>query len=448
MKHTVLIAGTGSNCGKTTTTIAVMAALKARGIGVSAFKCGPDYIDPMFHKQVMGLPSHNLDLFFMGEDALPAHFAKYVGEFNIVEGVMGYYDGVGKGGKFSTHDVAVTLDVPVILVINARGMAASAGAIMQGFKNYMENSKISGVIFNQISPKTYPMLRELAISCGLKPLGFFPRVEDIEIKSRPLGLLPPAEVERFEEKLEQMRKIAEEHIDLDGIIELGGGLCKDCAEKAKRGREAKKDVRIAVTRDEAFCFMYSENVEELEANGADIQWFSPIHDKHLPEDVNAIYICGGFPEPRLEELSSNHTMMADIKKAVESGMPLIAECGGYMYLHDTIKDYKLVGLIHAHSFKTPELQRFGYTTVTANQDNLLCKAGVSIRGHEFHYFDSTDLGNGFTAQRLSTGEIYQTVHANSRFWAGFPHIYFPSQPELAASFMNAAREYKAERGKS
>ncbi|MDR1532763.1 MAG: cobyrinate a,c-diamide synthase [Clostridiales bacterium] len=427
----ILIAGTHSGCGKTTITCAVLKALKNRGLKVSAFKCGPDYIDPLFHRKVIGVPSHNLDPFFCNAEQLKR---KLSAEGTAVcEGVMGYYDGAGPGGAYSTYNVAKNTQTPVVLVVDAKGMYASAGAVIKGFLEYKRDNKIAGVIFNNAPPSIYTGLAELAASLGVKPLGLLPKDTSIAINSRHLGLNTDSAV-----NLDKLAELAEKYICLKGLLEL--------AESAPALNAPPIDikplgsVRIAVSRDEAFCFMYEENIELMRKFGAEIVFFSPLHDKSLPENIGGLYLCGGYPE--LHE----HGM--DLWGAINAGLPTIAECGGFMYLYkDTV-------------FKTERLQRFGYVTLTANRDNLLCKRGENIRAHEFHYWDCTDCGSDFTARkpvseenpadkltavcpsgrfhRVLSKKSWECVHATETLWAGFPHLYFDANPKFCENFIRKA----------
>lgn len=441
MHSRILIAGTHSGCGKTTVTLALLSALKNRGIPLAAFKCGPDYIDPMFHRAVLGLPSHNLDPFFCGADGLCSLLSRHGEALSVIEGVMGYYDGVGPTGSYSTYEVAKKAATPVILVVNVAGLYQSAGAVLLGYSSFRSDSGIRGVIFNGASQSTYPAYRWAAEALGLLPLGFLPREAALEIESRHLGLFTANEVEGLSKKLLRLSELAEAHIDLAGVLALSREAPPLSAPPVLSA-VPNRAVRIAVARDEAFCFLYEENLELLCALGAELCFFSPIRDARLPLGIQGLYLPGGYPELHLSALTHNTSMREDIKKAVESGLPTIAECGGFLYLHAHLDGLPMAGVIRADASRTARLQRFGYVTLTANRDNLLCSAGDSIRAHAFHYYESADCGDGFTADRPSGGS-YPCAHGSASLYAGFPHLYFPSNPEFPKRFLERAFVYAA-----
>ena len=508
----ILIAGTNSGCGKTTVTIALIAALKARGLATASFKCGPDYIDPMFHREALGVPAHNLDPYFSDREGLRSLFAANAGgDISVIEGVMGYYDGIGAEGRCSTYDVARAVEAPVVLIINARGMSTSAGALLRGFAQFRQDSNVKGVIFNNINAMTYPLLREVAEQAGVRAYGYLAKDDTCALESRNLGLVTAQEVEDILSRIERLGKAAQETVDIDGLLELaasapeitgskGMGCYPMPFEHAEReeddgaeSRHATKEKnalnvenaddadnadyknntydvanmhgaettygndgihtsnicrkhmqrrpRIAVSRDKAFCFMYSENIELLEELGCEIAYFSPLADEKLPEGISGLYLCGGYPELYAKELSANASMLESVRTAIEAGLPTIAECGGFMYLHGSIDEIPMAGVIHGDSFRTHHLQRFGYTKITAAHDNLLCAAGESIRAHEFHYYDSEDNGEDYIAEKASNGKTYRCCHATDTMYAGYPHIYLPANRRFAEAFVRKAAEY-------
>lgn len=444
MNDRILIAGTHSGCGKTTVTLALLAAFAAGGKPLSAFKCGPDFIDPMFHRRILGLPSYNLDPFFCDGSQLCALLARARGTLSVMEGVMGYYDGVGPQGVFSTCEVAQKTRTPVILVVNTAGMHTSAGAILRGFRLFREENQIAGVIFNNASLMTYESLRQLAAAEGLRPLGCLPRCAEISVGSRHLGLITADEIADWQEKLARLGQLAREHLDLDGIAALAASA--PALAQAEVPAAATARVRVAVARDEAFCFLYEENLAALRQAGAETVFFSPLHDKALPPDVGGLYLPGGYPELHAQALSQNTAIQEAIRRAVGAGMPTVAECGGFLYLHDTLDGVPMAGVIHAAAAKTDRLQRFGYVTLRAGEDNLLCRAGETIRGHEFHYYDSGDCGGGFRAEKPVSGKSWDCVHVSDTLYAGFPHLYLPSNPGFARAFVQKATAFTASAG--
>ena len=427
----ILISGTNSNCGKTTITMALLAAFQNRGLEIASFKSGPDYIDPMFHRKVFNVETHNLDPYFSTEQMLCDQFIRNCGkDLSIIEGAMGYYDGIG-------------------VIIDAKGMSNSAAAIIKGFKEFKEESMVEGVIFNGISPMLYPLLRDIVEKEGIKAYGFLPREEKYSIGSRNLGLITADEIEDIKEKINGLRELAEKYIDLDGLFELAKSApvleasddFKDLIQSSKTDSNEPK-TRIAVSRDNAFCFMYKENIEILEDLGCEVVYFSPLEDEKLPDNISGLYLCGGYPELYTEELSKNRKLCNEIKDIIERGIPTIAECGGFMYLHDSIENVPMVGFIKGNCIKTDKLQRFGYIEITALEDNLLCKKDDSIRVHEFHYYDSENCGEAFMAKKASNGLEYLCCHGSDSLYAGFPHIYLPANPDFAKSFVGNARNWK------
>lgn len=443
MNDRVIIAGTNSGCGKTTVTLAILAALKLRSVSLSSFKCGPDYIDPMFHRKVLGIPSYNLDPFFCEKEQLRLRVGKNPDTFSVIEGVMGYYDGVGIDSEFSTYSVAEATDTPVILVVNVKGMHTSVGAILLGFCSYRQNSGIKGVIFNGASAMLYPTLKELAAAEGLLPLGFLPKDESISVGSRHLGLVTAEEIEDLQERLQRLGTLAEQSLNLDGILDLGTSACT--LPRPVPAQISAQRACVAVARDEAFCFLYEENLELLAQMGCKLNFFSPLRDEKLPKGVAGLYLPGGYPELYLKELSENAPLRAEIRNAIIGGMPTIAECGGFLYLHSKLDGMTMVGALGGDAYKTDRLQRFGYVTLTANEDNLLCKKGDSIRGHEFHYYDSTNCGEGFTASKPLSEKSWRCAHISDRLYLGFPHLYFPANPGFAENFIREIEQYEHDR---
>lgn len=435
----VLIAGTHSGCGKTTVTCALLKALKDRGLNPSAFKCGPDYIDPMFHRRAIGVPSHNLDPYFCTEQQLKHRIAAHAGGVSLLEGAMGYYDGIGAEGRYSAYDVARETQTPTVLVIDVKSMYASAGAVLKGFLNYKAHSGIRGVIFNNASPMLYEGLCSIAEEVGVKPLGFLPRETKAAVESRRLGLVTAGEIADMEEKLALLGALAERYIDIAGLLALAASA--PLLDGAGPDIRPLGSVRIAVARDNAFCFLYEENLELLTSLGCEIVFFSPISDTALPGGIGGLYLCGGYPELHPEALSGNAAMLEAVNAAVRDGMPTIAECGGFLYLHDTLDNFPMAGIIHADAYRTNTLQRFGYATLHAKADNLLCGAGESIRAHEFHYYESTDSGADFIAEKPLSERNWPCVHATRTLYAGFPHLYFDANPVFAIKFVKKAIEY-------
>lgn len=440
MYDRLLIAGTRSGCGKTTVTCAVLGALKKRGLALQSFKCGPDYIDPMFHRRVLGVPARNLDPFFSTPEQLRGQMGDFAEKLCVAEGVMGYYDGIGTEGAASTYHVAAATDTPVVLVLDAKGAFTSLGAVLTGFRDFRSGSNIRGVIFNGASEMLYPSLCEIARNAGVTPYGFLPRCPEAVIGSRHLGLITADEIADLQQRLDVLAALAEQHLDIDGLLALAGEAGP--LPRSAPITPAVDGVRIAVARDEAFCFLYAENLALLSSLGAELCYFSPLHDSHLPKCLGGLYLPGGYPELYLTQLSNN-PIRNEIAGAITAGLPTFAECGGFLYLHDSLDGVPMAGVIHASAHRTERLQRFGYVTLRAETDNLLCDAGETIPAHEFHYYDSTDNGNTFTAVKPTGSRSWRCVHGSETVWAGFPHLYFPANPDFARRFLRKAAEYAA-----
>lgn len=426
-----MIAGTNSGCGKTTVTCAILSTLNKRGENVSAFKCGPDYIDPMFHRRAIGISSHNLDCFFCDDKRLSSVLCEYSHEISVIEGVMGFYD----GGKNSAYSVSEITETPVIIVIDCKGMSDSISAVMKGFLSFCEPNNISGFIFNRLSEKIIPLVKKMCKELGTEYFGYLPKT-DITFESRKLGLVTADEVEHIREKLDKLGELAEKYLCIDKMIGLNAKVMNEHIPLIKKVDDPPV---IAVAQDRAFCFQYAENISLLEKFGCKIKYFSPLDDDRLPE-ADGLILCGGYPEIYAEKLSSNISMRESIKNAVLDGIPTIAECGGFIYLHQKLTDengrsYPLAGVIDGEVFPTKRLQRFGYAAMTANADNLLCRKGEIIKIHEFHYWDSTSCGNGFTAEK-NDGRKYECGHISDTLYAGFPHLYFYANVGMAERFIS------------
>lgn len=447
----ICIAGTHSGCGKTTVTCAVLSALTERGMKCASFKCGPDYIDPMFHRTVIGTKSGNLDSFFCGDETLKYLIGRIGADcdISVAEGVMGYYDGAGKSG--SAFEICEKLSMPSVIVIDCKGMSESIGAVMKGFLTYCRPSRITGFIFNRLPPSLVGQVREICEKLGTEYLGCLPYSKDNSVESRRLGLVTANEIDDIKQRMKRLAALAEEHILLDRIIEIADAAPK-LSDSFVPPEPLKEKCRIAVARDEAFCFLYSENIELLRSLGAETVFFSPIHDSAVPQ-ADGMILCGGYPELHLEELSDNKAMLEDIRRKLSDGMPCIAECGGFMYLHEKIRllsgeSRSLVGAISGTAFETEKLQRFGYVTLTAQRENLLCGAAESFPAHEFHYFDSESCGDGFIAEKPNKSRSWFCGNAGASIYAGFPHLYFYAYPKIAEKFCAACAEYGRKNGQN
>lgn len=439
----VLITGTNSGCGKTSVVCGILQALLERQHPVASFKCGPDYIDPMFHSSILQTKCRNLDLRFFDGNTLRYLMAQCLpnASLALIEGVMGYYDGVGLSAEASSYEVAKAAGAPAVLVIDAKGAALSLLATLRGFSEMYPDSNIRGVIFNRCSAMLYPRLAQAVtehFNGTIEPLGFLPNMPDCQFESRHLGLITAAEIEDLHAKLHTMAQQVEKTIALDQLLELAAGaplLEYECPALPQPGRP----VRIGVAQDKAFCFYYADNLELLRQLGAELVPFSPLEDAQLPQGLDGLYLGGGYPELYPEQLSRNCSMLHSIRSALECGLPCIAECGGFMYLQETLAGFPMVGFLKGGCYNTGKLVRFGYTSMTANRDNLLCDEGQTLVAHEFHYYDVDDPGDTFTARR-SVGKSWSCAVTSERLYAGFPHFHFYSNPNMAARFLAACRK--------
>lgn len=439
----IMLAGTNSGCGKTTVTCAILQALVNRGLQIGAFKCGPDYIDPMFHSKIIGTKSGNLDLHFFSENTLRYLLIRNARDrdVSIIEGVMGYYDGMGiTTTRASSYEVAKTTNSPVVLVVSAKGASLSVLATIQGFLTLYPDNNIKGVILNQCTAMTYGALAKVIEErLGIRVFGYLPKMADCALESRHLGLVTAAEVENLREKLFSLAQQAEKTIDLDGLLALAEDADSVGCEPVELPR--MEPVRIAVAKDNAFCFYYEDSLEVMKEMGADIVFFSPLSDKKLPDNIHGLYLGGGYPELYAEELSSNTSMQESVRVALEDGLPCIAECGGFMYLTEAIGDFPMVGYLPGNCFGNGKLTRFGYVNLRAKKDNMLCKAGEEMPAHEFHHWDCTQPGNDFIATK-STGKQWDCAVVNDRLYAGYPHFHFYANLAFAKGFYDTCIKEK------
>lgn len=550
-----MIAAPSSGSGKTLVTCGLLRLLQRRGLRPAAFKCGPDYIDPMFHRQVLGIPSRNLDTFFLPDggvrEVLAAGVRKHAAGLAVIEGVMGYFDGTGRSGmQASSFDLALQTRTPVILVVNAKGMSRSLLPLLQGFCEYEKNhstavagedaggetSRIRGVILNRVSAGMFPMMKKwIEEETGLAALGYLPQSDDVTWGSRHLGLMQPEEISGLQRQIDRLADLLEKSLDLDALLEIAGASEKlqgrdepadtagavekladgqapreaaessaeepdqaGPAEKLSDGQvpreaaesseekpaqtesaekrpgmpsliPAEKPLRIAVARDEAFSFYYEENFDLLRAQGAELVCFSPIRDRTLPQ-ADGLILGGGYPELHAAALAQNEAVKDQIRDLAGAGIPILAECGGFMYLQDRLENrgsaYPMCGVLPGTCHMTDRLVRFGYVEIGANPEaekgaeaalgsedaeggNPAASSGTGylspghrIRAHEFHYFDSTDNGRACQAVKPAGSRSWECMVVRGNIMAGFPHLYYPSDPQFIVNFLRRCREWK------
>ena len=445
----IMIAAPASGSGKTLFTCALLRLLERKGIRAAAFKCGPDFIDPMFHKKVLGTPSRNLDLYMAGEEGVRRSFAAGCAgaEIAVIEGVMGYFDGTGASGmEGSSYELATVLQTPVLLTADVRGMSRSAAAMIKGFTDYGEQKMICGAFLNRTSAVTAERIEGwLAKEAGIPVLGFFPADDELRLESRHLGLVEPEEIPDLQQKIDHAADILEVTLNLEALLMAAGGAPALQVETGNPEEREGSSVTVAVAQDEAFSFYYEDNLELLQELGAKIVYFSPLHDRELPE-ADGLLIGGGYPELKAGELAANTGMLASIRKAADSGMPILAECGGFQYLQEELVDkegavHRMCGVLKGSSRMTDRLVRFGYVEVSG--EGLYFGTGRTIRGHEFHYSDSTENGSACKAVKPG-GKSWDCMVVQGRIAAGYPHLYYRSCPAFAESFVIECGKFREE----
>jgi cobyrinic acid a,c-diamide synthase len=462
-----MIAGTGSGCGKTTVTCAVLAALTARNRRVISYKSGPDFIDPMFHRRATGVNSANLDIFLMGETGVRQTISRNAPDYDIavIEGVMGLYDGQGDTTYASSNHLSLLTETPTILVVNARGMAASICALISGYIGFAEN-RISAVILNNVRQSSYQYYRQMITTrLGIPVIGYMPTVVEAAIESRHLGLVTADEITDITEKIIRLRDQALISIDFDALESIAqtavdinvsdsdqpqkSGFRPDVTNQPIRPRseyrQSDRPVKIYAAVDEAFCFYYQDNHSLLSDLGAQVEFFSPLHDRYLPDDADGVILWGGYPELYAGLLAENHSMINSLRIAIGKGLPVYAECGGFMYLQEQLTDsdgqtHDMVGVLPGGSKMTDRLQDFGYFTITAQKDNLLCQVGQSINAHFFHHSISDFQGDAFVGMK-SGGATIRCIVAKGRLLAGYQHLHFSGNPDFARSLVANCDQY-------
>lgn len=455
----IVIAADRSGAGKTTVSCGLLAVLKKRGVKVQSFKCGPDYIDPMFHRRVLGVPSGNLDSFFTDEATLRRIFTDRVAESGaelaLVEGVMGCYDGLGGvSSRASTWEIAHILDAPTILVMDAKGASVSVAALVRGMMGFKEEreaqSGIRGLILNRVSPMFYPRLKSVIEEyCpGIEVLGYLPELPELKVPSRHLGLVEPEEIADFQRWTERVAAQMEESVDVERLMEIA--RVEPTLKPDKPQPDKSRRVRIAVSEDEAFNFTYEENRALLRQLGAELVPFSPLHDTALPAEIGGLLLSGGYPELYRDALHANASMRASVAEAMKQGLPTIAECGGYMYLLDAIEQVPMCGVLRGDAERKPRLVRFGYVEAETRRDSVLGPAGTVLRGHEFHRYDCDFNGADCTLTKPAAGHghaatsarSYEGIYLTDSLAAGFPHFYYWSNPAALAHFLDACRTWR------
>ncbi|MDF9408853.1 cobyrinate a,c-diamide synthase [Pelotomaculum isophthalicicum JI] len=447
----VVIAGVKSGAGKTTVATGLMAALARRGLQVQGFKVGPDYIDPGYHTAVTGRPSRNIDSFLLPEETIRELYlrAAATADIGIIEGVMGLYDGRAGSGAGSTAEVARILKSPVLLVLDAASLGQSAAAMVLGYARYDPRVNITGVILNRVAGERHREILQKAIeeATGIPVVGCLEREADLEMPSRHLGLTPAVEMEDLDKVLDRLAYIVGKALDLDRIITL-----------AERAEELSPPERplfallpvtgrlpVAVALDAAFNFYYRDALDYLESRGADLLPFSPLTDTRFPAGAAGLIIGGGFPEMFLPELSNNTTLHEDIRQKAAGGLPIYAECGGLMYLCRAIKDldgkrWPMAGLVPAVCGMQKRLAGMGYREAVTHGSSILGPAGLTVKGHEFHY-SRLEVEEGYAwAYRLTDNNRLEG-YASGSVLASYLHLHWAGSPAAANNFLAKCRAY-------
>ncbi|MGB7802786.1 cobyrinate a,c-diamide synthase [Buttiauxella sp.] len=452
-KHAFVIAGTSSGCGKTTVTLGLLRALMQRHLRVQPFKIGPDYLDSGWHSAVTGIASRNLDAFMVPTTTLNGLFARQMQQADVavIEGVMGLYDGYGTDPNYcSSAAMAKQLGCPVILLVDGKAVSTSIAATVMGFQRFDPTLNIAGVILNRVNSDSHYQLLAGAITryCGLPVLGRVPVMADVALPSRHLGLVPAQENVQHDDRWQTLAKQIEETINIDHLLALTRLNRLPDGDTSGMGDGASGEgLTLALAEDEAFNFYYPDNLDMLEQAGVTIQRFSPLHDTKIP-DCQMIYLGGGYPEVHASRLAANLPMRQSLQDAHQRRIPLYAECGGLMYLGESLTDgdgetHAMCGVLPGHSQMGKRLTRFGYCEATARQDTLLAKKGETLRGHEFHYsdfhgplpaaLDCCKWRDGVALSRWQGGVQHQAT------FASYLHVHFAQRPGLLNQWLSSAR---------
>ncbi len=458
-----MIAAPRSGSGKTLITCAILHWLKANGYSPVSLKCGPDYIDPMFHRTVLGVESGNLDSYFMDADVICRTVMETEGDCVCMEGVMGLYDGVSPDYiEGSAYEIASLTKTPILLIVDAKGAGRTLISVVKGILAEDENRLVRGVLFNRMSERFYAKIASVAESewkqagFAVKLLGFLPELPEVRIESRYLGLKLPEEVTGLKEQIKTVSEVLSAHCDMQTVFAMMADAVPLERKEAASGTlglttgvmsgQGHQDSPIlAVAYDSAFCFYYRANFAALEACGAQIVFFSPLSDTRLPKGTTGLLLGGGYPELYAAKLSENREMCNAVQEAVSSGMPVLAECGGFLYLHESLQDsvghvYPMVGVVKGACYPAGHSVRFGYCEIIEgkhDEDWFL----IGLKGHEFHYYESTASGDRCMLKKASTGELQDAMGgAGCQLW-GFPHFYYPSDQGFAQHFVKEMKEY-------
>ena len=437
----LVIAAPASGSGKTTLTLGLLAALKRRGLQVAPFKVGPDFIDPGHHAAACGRVSRNLDGWMCGEETVRESYARGCAgaDIALVEGVMGLFDGAsGDSDQGSTAEISRWLNGRILLVVDARSQARSAAALVKGFVDFDPRLQFAGVIFNRVGSERHRELLEEALNStpGLPPLlGCLPREAQVEMPERHLGLVTAGDAPS---DYSAHADVIEEHLDLERLLNAENSHSQPLRERLAESRmRGKETVRIAVARDAAFCFCYPENLERLEAAGAELVFFSPLEGT-VPQEIDGLYLPGGYPELYLDRLAANLELIEKIRILAESGLPIYAECGGLLLLCEGLNDQALCGIFPAQARLLDKRKALGYREVTFSRDTPLGPSGTVARGHEFHYSElemPESTARSYRLSRKGGVDLGSEGFSYKNVLASYVHLHFGSNPQLAQNFV-------------
>ena len=430
----IIFSATSSGCGKTTIVAGILSALKNRGIKAQSYKIGPDYIDPGYHRIASGNAVHNLDSWLVPPEKLKQIFFETSrnADVAIIEGVMGLYDG-GSNGISSTAEISKLLDAPVVLILDVKSQGISAAATAFGFKNFDPNVKFAGVILNRVGSDSHrKMIEDELKKIGIESFGALKRDESLKIPERHLGLVTASESDEIFESIEKIRIAVENQIDIDKILESIG---------------FEKKPRIAVARDEVFSFYYPESLSVLEKFGAELIFFSPLRDEKIPE-CDGLIIGGGFPEMFAEQLEKNRTMRESILQASKNFLPIIAECGGFMYLSKSITDFdgrkfEMAGVFETSVEMEKKLQTVGYISATLQIDSIIGLTGDKFHAHEFHFSKEIESNENplFECERVRNGQKYFAGRVEKNTIGSYLHFHFAGSESIAKNFVEACKKF-------
>ncbi|MDD7266101.1 MAG: cobyrinate a,c-diamide synthase [Subdoligranulum sp.] len=438
----LVLAAPRSGSGKTTLAVALLALLQRRGLHPCAFKCGPDYIDPGFHRAVLGVECRNLDLYLSEPETVKALFARGCCGCGAVvaEGAMGYYDGVGGTPRASAWQVGQTLGLPALLVVSPRQLESLPGLLAQHTPH-----GAAAVLLNRCpAGAAAALVQKVQALCGLPVVGWLPEMPEAEFPARHLGLCMAGELPGLAARAQVLAERLEQNFDWPLFARL---FAVPAPAAPGPGAPPMRRVRLAVAADEAFCFCYRETLEAFAEAGLEPVFFSPMADAALPKQIGGLYLPGGYPELHAEALSRNAALRDAIRSTVAAGLPTVAECGGFLYLGQSLQDvqgrvWPMAGALPGRGFQTPKLVRFGYAALSPMQNSMLFRQGETVPIHEFHHWDSTHNGTALCAEKPVSGKSWRCGFVSESLYAGFPHLYFAGRPQLARRFARAAIQWR------